>query len=209
MKLFLLNLALATGLVFGVPGAFAQEGATTESDPATVTAQVEESAPENAEEANPGSSETQKAEEIDAESPITGTLEGFRVEFTTAEDGSLRETLVVANSASPGDVLEYRGRYSNVSDSDLIGLIVNGPVPNGTTYIDGSQSINATATFEVQIQDEPWQELPAYKTIVNADGEEIRVEAGPSDYQQLRWRLEGSLEPETTAEMRYRVRVNR
>lgn len=144
----------------------------------------------------------------EAESPVEAVLEAFLVQTTANEDGTVQEELVSASTASPGDVLQYNTTYTNVSDIDLIGLTANGQIPPGTSYLDRSANVNSDAIFEVLIEDEEWQELPAYKTIVTEEGEEVRVEASAVDYTQIRWRLSEALEPEQTVRATYRVQVN-
>lgn len=143
-----------------------------------------------------------------AESPITAVLSAYRIEMTTDADGNRVESRVEAATASPGDILEYTATYTNVSEAPMVGLIVNGPVPSGTEYLEESQMVTVAAVFEVLIEGEEWQELPAYKTVTDEAGVETRVEADASDYQQLRWRLEEGLEPDTAVETIYRVQVN-
>jgi uncharacterized repeat protein (TIGR01451 family) len=150
---------------------------------------------------------TEEASEA-VESPLSAVLVAQRVELTEGEDGAMVETLVEAATAAPGDVLQYTGTYTNMSDTPMVGLIVNGPVPSGTGYVGGSQSASVDAVFEVLIEGEEWQELPAYKTITDENGAEQRVEANPSDYQQVRWRLNEALAPEASAQTSYRVAVD-
>ena len=153
--------------------------------------------------------ESQNQGEADeAESPVEAVLEAFLVQTTANEDGTFQEELVSASTASPGDVLQYNTIYTNVSDIDLIGLTANGQIPMGTSYMESSAIITSDAIFEVLIEAEEWQELPAYKTIITAEGNEVRVEASAEDYTQIRWRISNALEPGQTVRATYRVQVN-
>ena len=190
MKHILPSLILSLGLVLVPLSATAQDA--TEAEP-------------------PATSETSTAEEqatAEAESPITALLEAFIVNLVEDGDGNMVEELVVATRAEPGDTILYRTTYTNVSDASLAGLVANAPIPAGTTYLADTASISAEAVFEVLIENEDWQELPAFKTIVDENGEEQRVEAGPADYIQLRWRVTEALEPEGSIGTDYRVTIN-
>lgn len=165
-------------------------------------------APPLGEDTSAVAAETDAREGAEATIPITATLEAFIVRRGVDAEGNPTETLLTAETASPGDIIQYSAVYENVSEAPLAGLIMNGPVPSGTTFVSASQQIDTEAVFEVLISDEPWQELPAFKTIVDANGKEQRVEAVPSDYRQLRWRLDDSIAPEGVVTSIYRVRVN-
>jgi uncharacterized repeat protein (TIGR01451 family) len=135
--------------------------------------------------------------------PLSASLAAQSVE--TGEDG--KETFSSADAAAPGDLLQYTGRYSNVSKEPLSGLIINGPIPANTSFIDAGLAVSQKAAFEVLIEGESWQSVPAYKTVVLADGTKSRVVAEASDYRQIRWRLAEALAPGATLVTVYRVQV--
>jgi uncharacterized repeat protein (TIGR01451 family) len=161
-----------------------------------------------ADEASAEEVSTDEAPAEEAPAPLTATLSAQIVEFVTDADGNLVERLTDGTVAVPGDIIQYTAVYENISEAPLIGLIVNGPVPASTGYLGGSESINVDATFEVLIEGEEWQGLPAFKTVVDETGEAQRVEATPADYLQVRWRLDGALDPETAVTAIYRVAVD-
>lgn len=150
-----------------------------------------------------------QAQDQDQAQTQTGPLEAtLMVEAVTVDQESGEETLVQAASAGPGTVLQYTGLYSNVSDDPLTGIIVRGPVPENTTFIPENLSASEPSEFEVLVEGEPWQTLPAYKTVTKEDGTTERVEALPSDYMEIRWRLTEPLEPDVTLTTIYRVRID-
>lgn len=149
-----------------------------------------------------GSADPAHAQEGD--NPLAAKLTVTKVVNAGTED----EAAVDAKTAGPGDILEYNGSYSNVSEEPLEGIMIEGPIPDGTGYVPDATEASLAATFQVLVEGEDWQELPAYKTIVLEDGTEERVEAGPSDYVQIRWALEEPLAPSTTFTTQYRVRVS-
>ena len=72
--------------------------------------------------------------------PVSYRLESYVVSQVTADDGSQQETFTEATSARPGQVVEYRLFVQNVGDTTLPPgtVVVTGPVPTGTSYVDGS-----------------------------------------------------------------------
>jgi len=139
-----------------------------------------------------------------SEGPLAAKLTVERVVF---DEESKKETLVAAETAAPGDLLQYKGTYTNISEVPLAGLVVKGPIPSNTVFSEGGLSVSAKATLEVLIEGEPWQTLPAYKTVKQPDGKEERVVASPSDYKELRWKIWEALEPKETLVTIYRVKV--
>lgn len=137
--------------------------------------------------------------------PLSASL---AVQSVEVEEGG-KETLSSAEAAAPGDLLQYTGRYSNVSPEPLPGLVINGPIPANTSFVKAGLAVSHKAAFEVLIDGEPWQGLPAYKTVSLPDGTQNRVEAEASDYRQVRWRLADALAPGATLVTVYRVQVNR
>ncbi|WP_011580857.1 MULTISPECIES: hypothetical protein [Chelativorans] len=141
-----------------------------------------------------------------SQSPIEAKLVVQRVEFDAE---TKKEMLISAKTASPGDVLQYTGTYTNLSDTPLAGLVINGPIPDNTIFTTDALKVLDDATFEVLVPGEPWQTLPARKTIKKPDGTEVRVPAGPEDYKEIRWKLSDPLAPEETLTTVYRVKVSR
>lgn len=194
MKALLGVFLLSASLVFLPMQASAQDPAVENPQPETEqTTEQTTQADENTEE---------------VQSPVDAVLEAFLVQVTESADGTRVENLVPADVATPGDVIEYVVTYENVSESDVVGVIFNAPIPANTTYIDGSAAVSAEAAFEVLITDEDWQSLPAYKTVVDESGNETRVEATASDYIELRWRINTNMAPETSIRTSYRVSID-
>ncbi|PST27363.1 hypothetical protein C7U60_02435 [Mesorhizobium plurifarium] len=143
------------------------------------------------------------AQEQKPASPLAASLS---VQSVAVDEGG-KESFSPAKSAAPGDLLQYTGRYGNMSKEPLSGLVINGPIPANTFFVDAGRAVSHKAAFEVLIEGEPWQVLPAYKTDILEDGTKSRVEAQASDYRQIRWRLSEALAPGATLVTTYRVRV--
>nr|WP_274868110.1 hypothetical protein [Sinorhizobium meliloti] len=138
-------------------------------------------------------------------SPLSANLGVQSVEI--GEGG--KETFSPAEAAAPGDLLQYTGRYENVAKEPLSGLVIIGPIPSNTSFVDAGRAVSLKAAFEVLIDGESWQGVPAYKTVTLEDGTKSRVEAEASDYRQIRWRVSEALPPGATLVTTYRVQVEK
>jgi uncharacterized repeat protein (TIGR01451 family) len=110
------------------------------------------------------------------------------------------EKLVEASSVKPGDTLEYKATYTNVSSKPVTGVLAVMPIPEGLEYQANSSrpSINAlVATKDARFAREPLsRRLP--------DG---RVELVPyNEYRQVRWEI-GSIPPGGVVEVYARAKV--
>lgn len=146
---------------------------------------------------------TLAAQETASSTPIASSLTAHVV--TAAQDGG--ELFQQAKRVNPGDVIEYRIVHRNRAAQPLEGFVVNGKIPNGTSYVARSAKSAQPDTLEVKIPGEPWQVLPAYKTVTDADGNEQRVAAKPADYIGLRWKLSKALPKDARSRNIYRVKV--
>ncbi|WP_306117995.1 MULTISPECIES: hypothetical protein [unclassified Roseitalea] len=135
--------------------------------------------------------------------PVASSLQAMIV--TRDDEGN--EVMAPAERVDPGSVIEYRIAHRNQSGDALTGFIVQGPIPEGTAFVGDSARSGEAMRFEVLVPGEDWQTEPAYKTIVNDDGEKQRVLAAPSEYRTVRWVLTQPLADETAATAVYRVRV--
>ena len=138
------------------------------------------------------------------ESPLVSTLESYLI----VEEGGL-EQREPADQVEPGDVIEYHLLYSNVSDRELSGLAVIGPIPENTTYVADSNSASVNAAFTVDAgYEEGFQEEPYVRTVIDENGNAQNVVVPPEEYTQLRWEPVGSIAPEETQTYVYRVKVD-
>lgn len=136
------------------------------------------------------------------ENPLISELESYRV---IEENGV--ETTEPVESASPGDLLEYRLLYTNVSERPLSGLVITGPVPDNTAYQADTATASVDAPLTVSVGDgEGFQPEPVVRRQMTENGEQ-EVVLPPEDYTQLRWAPAVAIEPGTTQTYRYRVRV--
>lgn len=120
----------------------------------------------------------------------------------TQADGST--VLQPADTAAPGDILEYQVRYRNTGGRSIRSLTATLPVPPGTThYVDGSAR---PAADLASIDGQHYDRIPLHRRIRRADGSEQMQRVPVSEYRFLRWQL-GSLAAGQSITVTARMRV--
>ncbi|MCW4149541.1 hypothetical protein OM427_08370 [Halomonas sp. 18H] len=138
------------------------------------------------------------------ESPLESTLKSYLVVKEAGE-----ERMMPAEEAGPGDIIEYRLMYTNVSDRTLSGLVINGPIPSNTSYLADTNSASVNAKFTVSAgQGDDFQSEPYTRTVTDEDGDQREEVVPPEDYAQLRWEPVDSIAPDQTQTYVYRVQVD-
>ncbi|MDH5501071.1 MAG: hypothetical protein OEY72_08225 [Gammaproteobacteria bacterium] len=137
-------------------------------------------------------------------SPLQGELSGFRVVL----DDKRQERLVAADTAEPGDIIEYHLEYHNTTGQAVEGVVVTGPVPANTFYVDGSGaggvqhrqtvSVDGGASFESE---------PVKRVVQKPNGVREEIILPPSDYTHLQWLLQSPVAGGERIVFRYRVQV--
>jgi hypothetical protein len=118
------------------------------------------------------------AQTRDAEAVQT-TLEARKV--TRGADG--REALVSADSARPGDVIEYAATYRNVSREPIRKLEPTLPIPGHTEYVPESQRPrNVRASLDAR----DFGAIPLKRKAVR-NGRQVEEDVPYRDYRYLRW----------------------
>lgn len=103
-------------------------------------------------------------------------LEQFKV---TIDNG--KEMLATANQVRPGEVIEYRATYKNISTGAVKNLIATLPIPKGLEY--QIKTANPLATAEASIDNVTFATLP----LMDAD----KKQPIPTNkYRALRWKLQ-------------------
>jgi len=137
------------------------------------------------------------------ESPLRSELQALAVEKT--EDGE--EVFTQAERVEPGELVEYRLRYENVSEEALTEIMATGPIHESTDYVEDSATATLAMTPQFSIdRGSNFQIEPVTYQVELADGSVEKKEAAPDMYTHVRWRIP-ELAPEATTELRYRVRV--
>ncbi len=143
--------------------------------------------------------------------PVSYRLESYVVSQVTGDDGSQEETFTEADSARPGQVVEYRLFVENVGDTTLPPgtVVVTGPVPEGTSYVDASATPTSDRVLtEFTADGETYGEAPLIVTSGTGGGTGgERTAVAPEDYTAVRWTLKQPLEPGQEEPFVYRVTV--
>ena len=140
--------------------------------------------------------------------PVAVTLESFLVSTVTLDDGTVEERFSSAETATPGEVLEYRLAVQNQSGAALPeGLALTGPVPSEVQYVPSATPAEGARLEFSADGGETFSEPPVMITVTNEKGEEEEVVADPSQYNAVRWLLLTPLAPEASRDFRYRVIV--
>jgi uncharacterized repeat protein (TIGR01451 family) len=130
--------------------------------------------------------------------PVETRMEARKV--VRASDG--RETLIAAQVAKPGDVIEYVVTYRNTGREAVRDLEATLPIPAHTEFIHGTtRPANAKASLDASA----FADMPLKRKTTRA-GQEI-VEAVPHrEYRYLRW-YPGELGPGRSVTFVARVKV--
>ncbi len=136
-----------------------------------------------------------------ADEPVSSRMDAYRV--VTATNGS--EQLEAAASVKPGDVIEYQIVYDNAGARSVSDLRINGPIPSGTLYVDGSARTTVRSQLKFSADGgASWQAAPVKRK--SADGK--RDEAvPPTAYTNVQWTAQEPLQQGASQKYRYRVRV--
>lgn len=135
-----------------------------------------------------------------ASEPLTATLEARKVVRT--DDGN--EQLISATEAKPGDVLEYRVTYRNVSNQPLRDVMAMLPVPaTSVEYLTGSA---VPSSVEASLNGVLFAPVPLKRLVKLSDGKHQQQLVPTIEYRFLRWPL-GDLSAGGSKTVRARVRV--
>jgi uncharacterized repeat protein (TIGR01451 family) len=115
-----------------------------------------------------------------ASEPVTNTLAVHRV----VTDPSGKESLASADTARPGDVLEYVASYHNQGPSVAHGLVATLPLPVGTEWV--SEEAHPSATL-ASLDGNSFSAIPLKRTVRLADGSSRQELVPLREYRALRW----------------------
>ncbi len=120
------------------------------------------------------------AKRIEQPAPVSVTLSAWSVTL----DKAGKEKFKRAESAKPGDVIEYRAELRNVSHAALQGQALTLPVPPGTAYVPSSAR---PAQAQARADGGKFEAMPLMRVERNAQGQEERTAVPPEAYRALRW----------------------
>lgn len=133
-----------------------------------------------------------------ADSPVQGALEQNLV--TVGADG--KEKLTPADRVKPGDLIEYRVRYTNKGSAPVNDFAVTLPIPAGLELVAQSDAPRAPLA---SMDGATFKPVPLMRT-VRKDGREVTVPVPLAEYRALRWQA-GQLGAGKVAQFSARARV--
>lgn len=138
------------------------------------------------------------------EAPVQSTMEAFIVQ----EDRDGEERLTPARSAEPGQIIEWKITFSNVTDSTQQNLVVSGPISEGTRYVADSAATAVNSRLEVSIDNgRSYQQEPVVREVKASNGELQKVRVSPEEYTHVRWNSAEPLAAYASQIFTYRVQV--
>lgn len=131
--------------------------------------------------------------------PIEVTLSVHKLEIHQG-----KESLLSAESAVPGDVLEYHATYHNVSHKAVDGVFASLPIPKDADFVaDSAMPRNVVARAR---GGKVFSVLPLQQEVNDANGKKKMVAVPLSKYGAVGWQL-GTIQPGASADIRVRVLV--
>lgn len=139
-----------------------------------------------------------------AQSPVQGTMSAFVVEVKDS-----KEILTEAVDVEPRQIVEYHLTYVNKSKSEINGLTVVGPVPEGTAYVSDTALADSAANLKVSIDGGvTFEKEPVIREVVAQNGEVTETVIPVDQYTHIQWQSKDVLAGKGGKQLyRYRVRV--
>lgn len=132
--------------------------------------------------------------------PVSVSLTSQKVQAQT----NGQEVSVSAETARPGDVIEYVATYQNISKSGVRNLEPTLPIPAGLEYLpDTARPPPAKASVDGRV----FEPLPLRRVVKLADGRVERQLVPLAEYRALRWTV-GDLAAGQSTNIVARVRVS-
>jgi uncharacterized repeat protein (TIGR01451 family) len=127
-------------------------------------------------------------------------------QFKVVRDAKGQESFEDAATVRPGDVLEYRATYRNVSQRQVNGVQATLPVPQGTEYLPKSGT-HPSFPLQAATLEGRYAAEPLTRTVTLPDGR-TRSEPVPyPEYRTLRWAL-GPMTPGKEVTVKARMQVS-
>jgi len=124
-------------------------------------------------------------------------------EITVVKDGKKEVSLVAPNKTLPGDVIKYSNHYTNTGSKPAENAVITNPVPNNTTYVDGSAfGDGAEITFSIdkgKTFDSPGKLFKTEK------GKKRNALAG--EYTHIRWLIKSAIPPGKQGDVGFKVKI--
>lgn len=106
-------------------------------------------------------------------------------------DGKEQVRYLPTEATTPGSVLRFTLIYRNSGDEIARDVVLDNPVPKGTSYLNGSATTGSEVTTEFSIDGGKSYKKPAFLTyeITLPNGNRESRVASPEEYTHIRWQL--------------------
>jgi len=140
---------------------------------------------------------------------LAGPLESTMTAYLVVKDKNGKETLKKTETAAPGEMIEYVLSYHNTGKTSLSKLVVNGPIPPNTAFVQGSNATKTPHEFEVSIDHgNTWEHEPVKRKQKNKEGKDVLVIIPPTEYTNVQWKAQEEIGPGQTQSFRYRIIID-
>ena len=133
-----------------------------------------------------------------AQSPVKADVLAELQAFKVSGD-----KLVAADTANPGDVIEYQVRYTNNGSAPAQRFSPQLPLPEALVYA-GNTAL--PSGFMATTDGKNFAPAPLMRAVKNADGTKTMVAVPLREYRAIRWQL-GTLAPGESVVVKARARV--
>jgi uncharacterized repeat protein (TIGR01451 family) len=128
-------------------------------------------------------------------------------EMTVVKDGKPQKKLVAASKFAPGDVIVYSISYNNAGNEVATNAVIDDPIPEGTTYVNGSATgAGSDITFSIDKGKNYMKPSYLLYEVKGANGAAEKRVASPDEYTNIRWTI-ASIPPGGKGEAAFRVKV--
>jgi len=127
-------------------------------------------------------------------------------EVVVTENGQTVTKRVPATEAAPGETVIYTLTVANSGDEAATNVVVNDPIPEGTSYLPGSASNTELVTFSIDSGENFKKPSLLSYEITNPDGTREQRVASPEQYTHIRWQIP-EIAPGASQELSFQVKV--
>lgn len=122
------------------------------------------------------------------------------------KDGKQVEKRVSATDVVPGDVIVYTLQYENKGDEAAQNVVLNDPIPQGTSYIVAS-AFGPLAEVRFSVDGKTFKKPSLLTYTVNKNGKTEQRKASPEQYTHIRWIVK-KIPAGKSGVVGFRVKVN-
>ena len=122
------------------------------------------------------------------------------------ENGKKVEKRVPATDVLPGDVIVYTLQYENKGDEAAQNVVLNDPIPQGTSYVVAS-AFNPGAEVSFSLDGKTFKNPSLLTYMVKKNGKTEQRKASPEQYTHIRW-LVKKIPAGKSGVVGFRVKVN-